>query len=217
MRPKFVIAVLLAATMLLGAIALVSRSARRPGPAADPPGAAPAQTAATAASRQTPDAQTRSVSLTADTHSSQISSERGSSNYIEQRVAQLAAYATNDDRESLSIILYEMNSPNETIRKAAEQAHDDYVERWTDKLSDLETRSDPQSLDTILSQLTSPDKEIRGDALEAAIQFDDPRNTIPRLQQIADETEDVREKTAILDAIAFLKLPSANPAKRPSR
>jgi HEAT repeat protein len=67
--------------------------------------------------------------------------------------------------------------------------------------------SDPASLDEILRELRNPDSTIRAAALAAAIQFGS-RDAIPTLAQAAMETEDGNEKTNILEAIEFLKLPS---------
>ena len=75
------------------------------------------------------------------------------------------------------------------------------------ELNDLAMSNDTNSLNTILSELNNSDKEIRKGALEAVIQFAD-RAAIPRLQEIADRTEDNTEKTALLEAIDYLKLPS---------
>src|SRR5438552_1766238 len=61
------------------------------------------------------------------------------------------------------------------------------------ELNDLAMNSDTNSLNTILSELTNSDKEIRKGALDATIQFAD-RAAIPRLQEIADRTQDATEK-----------------------
>ena len=71
----------------------------------------------------------------------------------------------------------------------------------------LAMNNDSASLETILGELRNPDRQIRKGALEATIQFED-RAAIPRLKEIAAETEDEDEKTEILAAADFLALPS---------
>jgi len=75
------------------------------------------------------------------------------------------------------------------------------------ELNALAMNDDPASRDAILMEMRNPDKEIRAAALEAAIQFGD-RSVVPRLQEIAAQTEDPAEKTAILEAIDYINLPS---------
>jgi cystathionine beta-lyase family protein involved in aluminum resistance len=67
--------------------------------------------------------------------------------------------------------------------------------------------NDSSSLDTILSELTNADPQIRKAALEATIQFAS-RDAIPKLAEVAAQTDDPQEEIALNDAIEFLKLPS---------
>ncbi len=75
------------------------------------------------------------------------------------------------------------------------------------RLWELSNRNDPESLRAILTELTSSDPLVRGAALTATRQFGS-RDAIPYLAELADRTDDAREKVKILDAIDFLKMPS---------
>jgi uncharacterized protein YdiU (UPF0061 family) len=81
-------------------------------------------------------------------------------------------------------------------------------ETTIERLMDLSANEDSASLSTILMELENPDKEIREAALEAAIQFGERTNTIARLTELAQRTEDEAERTALREAIEFIKLPS---------
>jgi hypothetical protein len=85
--------------------------------------------------------------------------------------------------------------------------HAAYVRQRIAELDALAMNNDAASLETILSELHNPDRQIRKGALEAAIQFDD-RAAIPRLKEIAAQTEDEDEKEEILKAADYLNLPS---------
>lgn len=90
---------------------------------------------------------------------------------------------------------------------SAQDGHQAYVEQRSSQLMDLAMNDDRASLDSILSELTNRDPEIRKAALEATIQFGS-RDAIPKLADAASQTDDPNEKTALNDAIEFLKLPS---------
>jgi hypothetical protein len=97
-------------------------------------------------------------------------------------------------------------------------AHAKYVRQRIKELNELAMNNDVESRDIILSEVaTNSDRRIRAAALEAAIQFDD-RSVVPKLQQIAAQTDDPQEKQSILDAVDYINLPSlteyraANPA-----
>jgi hypothetical protein len=75
------------------------------------------------------------------------------------------------------------------------------------RLIELSSRNDPESLREILTEMTSPEPALRKAALEAARQFGS-RDAIPFLNEVADRTDDPREKVKILDAIDYLKMPS---------
>ncbi len=75
-------------------------------------------------------------------------------------------------------------------------------------LMDLSSNEDSASLSTILLELENPDKDVREAALEAAIQFGERTNTIARLTDLAQRTEDEDERAVLREAIEFIKLPS---------
>lgn len=62
------------------------------------------------------------------------------------------------------------------------------------------------SVTAILTDLQKPDWKTRQAALQRARELDD-RSLVPRLQQIADNDNDAREKADILDTINYLNLP----------
>lgn len=96
------------------------------------------------------------------------------------------------------------NSPGMESGEAREQA---YVENRISELMDLAMDDQPASLQTILGELTNREPQIRHAAVEAAMQFGS-RDAIPKLKEAADQTDDLREKAAIAEAIEFLNLPS---------
>jgi hypothetical protein len=101
-------------------------------------------------------------------------------------------------------------SPADLLRAAALQPatnHEEYVEQRSAQLMELAMNDDQGSLNAILSEMTNSDSALRKAALRAAVEFDD-RGVIPRLRQIASETEDPGEKKAILDAVNYLSLPT---------
>jgi hypothetical protein len=85
--------------------------------------------------------------------------------------------------------------------------HAEYVQQRISQLNALAMNNDSASLETILSELRNPDRQIRKGALEATIQFED-RAAIPRLKEIAAETDDEEEKSDLLAAADYLNLPS---------
>jgi hypothetical protein len=112
-----------------------------------------------------------------------------------------AAHAINNKSQSAE----RTASINETT---AEAEHDAYVEKRSEELMELSMADDSESLNTILSELTNRDPQIRKAALEACIQFGS-RDAIPKLSDAVLQTDDAKEKAAIVEAIDFLKLPSA--------
>jgi HEAT repeat protein len=81
------------------------------------------------------------------------------------------------------------------------------VETRAAELMQLAMNDDAASLETILKELRNPNPAIRHAALQAAIQFGS-RDALPAIEQAAQDTDDASEKTQLLGAIAFLKLPS---------
>ena len=82
------------------------------------------------------------------------------------------------------------------------------IDAEVNRLSDWAMADDPQSLSNIVNDLRSPEKEIRVAAVEAAKQFQST-NAIPALRAAAAESEDTQEAIAMLEAIDWLALPSA--------
>jgi hypothetical protein len=66
---------------------------------------------------------------------------------------------------------------------------------------------DDQKLNTVLAALENPEKKVRAAALEDVLTLDN-RDAIPRLQQLAANTDSADEKQALLDAADHLALPS---------
>jgi hypothetical protein len=64
-----------------------------------------------------------------------------------------------------------------------------------------------EKLDILFTALKNPEAKIRAAALEAVVEVDD-RAAIPRLQELAAQTEDPDEKQQLLDAADHLALPS---------
>jgi hypothetical protein len=87
--------------------------------------------------------------------------------------------------------------------RAARKAAD--IDAIQDALVDAD--HSPVSLMAISDRLANPDKEVRTAALEAAVHFGDT-NIIPRLNEVLQQTEEPREKAAILEAIAYLQQPT---------
>ncbi len=75
------------------------------------------------------------------------------------------------------------------------------------ELMQLAMNNDAASLDTILKELRNPNRDIRAAALQAAIQFGS-RDAIPSLTEAAQNADDPSERTQLVEAIEFLKLPS---------
>ena len=92
-----------------------------------------------------------------------------------------------------------------------EAEQETYVARRVAEMQDMGMEDDSASLDMILSELNNGNPEIRQEAVDAAVQFGS-RDAIPRLMEAAAQTEDPKEKSAILDAIEFLKLPTLTEA-----
>jgi hypothetical protein len=87
-----------------------------------------------------------------------------------------------------------------------EENHADYVRERIAELMELAMNDDSDSLNTIWAELSNPDKEIRQGALEAVVQFGD-RSVVPRLRELAAQTEDPAEAASILAAADHLDLP----------
>jgi len=100
---------------------------------------------------------------------------------------------------------------DEAMAETPEAKQAGYVAKRVAELQDLGMENDSASLDTILSELDNGDPSIRQAAVEAAVQFGS-RDAIPRLMKAAAQADDPKEKSAILDAIEFLNLPTLTEA-----
>ncbi|MEP6662190.1 MAG: HEAT repeat domain-containing protein [Verrucomicrobiota bacterium] len=83
------------------------------------------------------------------------------------------------------------------------------------RINDLERASfhnDESSFKLIVTSLKSDNIEIRKAAIEAAMQSGD-RATVPSLKELAGRTRDTLEKKLLLDAVAYLELPSLTELK----
>jgi HEAT repeat protein len=90
---------------------------------------------------------------------------------------------------------------------ALAEEHEAYVDARIGKLQELQANDDAESLRAILAELTNADKEIRAAAVESTIQFGS-RDAIPLLKDLAARTQDPDEKKDLLDAADFLALPT---------
>lgn len=92
-----------------------------------------------------------------------------------------------------------------------------FVEARVERLEQMSLDNDPAALSEILAALASPDKEVREAAIDAAKELGDT-NAIPALKSAAENTENVQEKIAFLEAMDFLSLPpmtfKSSPVKR---
>ena len=79
-------------------------------------------------------------------------------------------------------------------------------------LETLEWNDDPASLQAILTEFTNSSPTVRHAAVEATIQFHD-RAAIPVLKDLAANTENPDEKKELLDAAAFMALPTLSEAR----
>jgi len=117
--------------------------------------------------------------------------------------------ATRTQREGIGLAAGKANQQPATNDENPPLAQNQtYVEKRIEELTDLAMNDDSRSLDTILSELTNRDPQIRKAALEATIQFGS-RDAIPKLADVVSQVDDPGEKHDILEAIEFLKLPSA--------
>ena len=117
--------------------------------------------------------------------------------------------ATRTQREGTSLAAGKANQQPATNDENTPLAqHQAYVEKRIEELTDLAMNADSGSLDTILSELTNRDPQIRKAALEATIQFGS-RDAIPKLMDAVSQIDEPKEKADILEAVEFLKLPSA--------
>jgi hypothetical protein len=112
-------------------------------------------------------------------------------------------------------------SPTNTQVKPAENSilattpTEDYAaqkQRDLDAISDLlvSGSDSPEAVNALAGRFENVDPEVRASAREAAVQLDNT-NFIPQLQTALEHLQDLKEKAAILDAIAYLQLPADSP------
>jgi hypothetical protein len=128
--------------------------------------------------------------------------------------AQVAASATAQTPPEQTNLVRNLANPGVSaqaipgsLQDAARTRQDAYVAARISELQDLAMDNASSSLDSILSELTNSDPQIRKAALDATIQFAS-RDAIPKLAEVAAQTDDTQEKAALNDAIDYLKLPS---------
>ena len=85
------------------------------------------------------------------------------------------------------------------------------VAKRIDELLDLGMENDPAALDAILSEINNPEPRIREAAVGAAVQFGS-RDALPKLEEALGRADDPKEKSTLLEAIEFLKLPTLTEA-----
>jgi hypothetical protein len=91
--------------------------------------------------------------------------------------------------------------------ETAEDECRDAVEARVAELENLFGQQDSASLETFFSEIRNPEPEIRRAALDGITQSG-VRDLIPRLNEVAAQTDDPKQKRAITDAIDFLQLPT---------
>jgi len=104
-------------------------------------------------------------------------------------------------------------NPNSSNTAAiAEQLRAAEVENEVDQIQDWQGEADgtnnPSIITALLDKMSNSEAEVRKAALEALKQLNDT-NAVPGLEQAAENIKDPREKVAMLDAIDYIKLPSA--------
>jgi HEAT repeat protein len=77
----------------------------------------------------------------------------------------------------------------------------------------LKGSEDPTALPAVVGRLANPNAEVRAEAVDAAIHLGDT-NAIPALNNAVQHVEDPHEKVALLQAVAYLSLPSREATPR---
>jgi hypothetical protein len=103
------------------------------------------------------------------------------------------------------------NATNSEQLRAAE------IEKQLEEIRGLvvEGTGDPSVRGLLLDKVTHAEPAVRSAALQAVVAINDT-NAIPRLEEAEQIVENPREKVAILDAIAYLKLPETLPDVPPT-
>jgi len=183
LRTKVIAVTLLLAATILGLVALTAKFIQSQT-------AAPQPSTATAAAAPSPD-------LT----SPSITSQRLPQSRTKPEPTQAGSKPNRNPNRS--------TDPNSNKPAEGDSGYDAYVQRQVEVLEDLSRsrRHDAAALETILSELQNSDRSIRQAAREAIVRVDN-RSVLPRLQELAAQTEDPSEKLELLDAIEYISLPS---------
>lgn len=185
MRYKIAIAMIATGCLVIGALFVIRQKSNAPFPVA---------------ATQSAQSDLSSAQQSAHVPDTQVSP---AANFAKAPITDEAPNLTDVSPKAVGTAASPQSGPND----AAKASHEAYVSTRVSELEDLAMDNDSSSLDVILSELTNADPEIRKAALEAAIQFGS-RDAIPKLAEVASQTDDPEEKKALTDAIEFLKLPS---------
>jgi len=90
------------------------------------------------------------------------------------------------------------------------QLHAAEVGKQVDEIRGVVVGGDPEGRTLLLAKLTDPEPAVRSAALDAVTALNET-NAIPRLEEAVQTLDNPREKAAIMDAIAYLKLPNTIP------
>lgn len=120
----------------------------------------------------------------------------------ERPIVEGAGAATTDVR---------LNPTSSNSAAILEQLHAAELAKELDQIRELlaDGAINPHATGILVGKIVHKEPEVRKAALQALVQLSDT-NAIPGLEQVQGLTEDPREKVALMDAIAYLKLPSAN-------
>lgn len=104
-----------------------------------------------------------------------------------------------------------LNPTSSNSAAVLEQLHAAELAKELDQIRDLlaDGAINPHATGMLVGKMVHKEPEVRKAALRALIQLSDT-NAILGLEQVQGLTEDPREKVALMDAIAYLKLPAAN-------
>jgi hypothetical protein len=108
-------------------------------------------------------------------------------------------------------------SPNSSNTAAIlEQLRVAEVDRELDQIRELQAggADNPNTTGLLLGKVTHREPVVRKAALEALVQLNDT-NAIPGLEQATSLIGDPREKVALMDAVAYLKLPGVTDGVAP--
>jgi hypothetical protein len=116
------------------------------------------------------------------------------------------------DTNVQDVQVVQVNPNSSNTAAIAEQLRAAEVENEVNQIQDLQGEADgennPRIISSLLDKLSNPEAEVRKAALESLRQLNDT-NAVPGLEKAAENIKDPREKVAVLDAIDYIKLPSA--------